>query len=279
MIIAEAREAAKPSGSPTAKAMALCESCQNRSSPPFPVRPLAGAFEFPLSCDLRIAEHGDEHSERPVYAPIDRQSTRVRWPRTPSGNAKRESVAFQNWCRSVWNGIETCASGQGARTGSRPSEDPSDASFSEASSRNFGERLSSSSIDVGPALPAGWQAVGSHHQSPRDFETPSAKPKPKSVLENLAMPQRLRRRPVVPHAYNQSRRHRVSKPPPGLQGGGRHFDPDHVHQRYSQARIMTAGALANANAFEFLGVTGMHWAQHVRALAVPRDELPGPSAY
>jgi hypothetical protein len=42
---------------------------------------------------------------------------------------------------------------------------------------------------------------------------------------------------------------------------------------------MTAGALANANAFEFLGVTGMHWAQHVRALAVPRDELPGPSAY
>ena len=25
---------------------------------------------------------------------------------------------------------------------------------------------------------------------------------------------------------------------------------------------MTAGALANANAFEFLGVTGMHWALH-----------------
>jgi len=27
---------------------------------------------------------------------------------------------------------------------------------------------------------------------------------------------------------------------------------------------MTAGALANANAFEFLGVTGMHWALHCR---------------
>jgi hypothetical protein len=32
---------------------------------------------------------------------------------------------------------------------------------------------------------------------------------------------------------------------------------NHVHQRYSQTRIMTAGALANANAFEFLGMTGM----------------------
>jgi hypothetical protein len=42
--------------------------------------------------------------------------------------------------------------------------------------------------------------------------------------------------------------------------GGHRFDPDHVHQRYSQTRIMTAGALANANAFEFLGMTGMHWA-------------------
>ena len=37
---------------------------------------------------------------------------------------------------------------------------------------------------------------------------------------------------------------------------------------------------ANANAFEFLGVTGMHWALHrLCALAAPRDELPGPSAY
>jgi hypothetical protein len=57
----------------------------------------------------------------------------------------------------------------------------------------------------------------------------------------------------------KSRRRRVSKPP-ALQAGGHRFDPDHVHQRYSQTRIMTADALAKA--FEFLGVTGMHCSRH-----------------
>jgi len=40
-----------------------------------------------------------------------------------------------------------------------------------------------------------------------------------------------------------------------LQAGGHRFDPGHVHQSYSQTGIMTASALANAKAFEFLGVT------------------------
>jgi hypothetical protein len=109
----------------------------------------------------------------------------MRWPRAPSGNAKRESVAFQNWSRSVWSGIETSACGQRARTWSCPSQDPSSISFPEGGSRNLGERLSASHIDVGPALPAGWEVVGPHRQSPRDFETPSAQRKPKTVIENL----------------------------------------------------------------------------------------------
>jgi hypothetical protein len=36
-------------------------------------------------------------------------------------------------------------------------------SFPEGGPRNLSERLSPSRIDVGPALPAGWQAVGPHH--------------------------------------------------------------------------------------------------------------------
>lgn len=44
---------------------------------------------------------------------------------------------------------------------------------------------------------------------------------------------------------------------------------------------MTAGALANANAFEFLGCdrNALGTPLPVRALAVPREELPGPLAY
>jgi hypothetical protein len=68
--------------------------------------------------------------------------------------------------------------------------------------------------------------------------------------------------------------------PPGLQGGGNRFDPDRVQQKYSQTGIMTAGAVANVNAFEFLGVSNaLGTAPPVRPLAVPRDELPGPLAY
>jgi hypothetical protein len=97
----------------------------------------------------------DLHSERPVCTPVDRKSGRMRWPRAPSGSAKRGSVAFQNWSRSVWSGIETCACGQRARTWSCPSQNPSSISFPEGGSRNLGERLSAPHIDVGPALPAG----------------------------------------------------------------------------------------------------------------------------
>jgi hypothetical protein len=45
-----------------------------------------------------------------------------------------------------------------------------------------------------------------------------------------------------------------------LQAGGHRFDPGHVHHSCSQTRIMAAIGLGNTNAFEFLRVTGMHWA-------------------